>query len=258
MVRVIATFFGVSIDWICTCICQKCVLNWEFCVDCWNWVIRTVFVCVFVLWLWCIWVWGGIWLFDCFVWEMGEKWHILTFACACGSYVDMNIQRNDGITALFMAAQEGHKDVVELLADKGAGTSYVCVSRWAWLGSTRDWVWWSHNANNIVSLPCGGSVCACALLWMCVWVSAWFDCNWLWWMWWRDRVLNVCSLFCCWVWRVGTCCVWVILCCCGWESMLKCLWCCFVVGVFACLCVLNVIVVWMWIERVVVDNALDM
>ncbi len=192
--------------------------------------------------------------------EMGEKWHILTFACACGCSVDMNIQKYDGATALYIAAQNGHKDVVELLADKGAGTSYVCVSRWAWLGSTRDWVWWSHNANNIVSLPCGGSVCACALLWMCVWVSAWFDCNWLWWMWWRDRVLNVCSLFCCWVWRVGTCCVWVILCCCGWESMLKCLWCCFVVGVFACLCVLNVIVVWMLIERerVVVDGALDM
>ncbi len=48
------------------------------------------------------------------------------FAFSFGFSVDMNIQKGTGGTALYIAAQNGHRDVVELLADKGAGTC-VCV-----------------------------------------------------------------------------------------------------------------------------------
>ena len=36
---------------------------------------------------------------------------------------DVNKARNDGVTALFIAAQQGHKDVVQVLLDTNAGVN---------------------------------------------------------------------------------------------------------------------------------------
>ncbi len=46
--------------------------------------------------------------------------------CASLLYTEIDVKEEDGCTALYIAAQQGHKDVVELLISSGAGVC-VCV-----------------------------------------------------------------------------------------------------------------------------------